>query len=206
MKRHYNGRYRIDYFQKTLPVLLMFWTAVAGLGFKTSNIIVEAWGDTPVDHAEKVQISPTPTPQLAVIEPTAEPTTVIKVISVKILPTETPTPTPTQKEVIVSEIERVFGDDAPMAKKIVECESMWNPSAVGDKNLLAYHSGEVVGDSIGLFQIRTGGWDFNRAKANGMTADEFRQEMFDPIKNIRYAKTIFDRSGWRPWSCSKLVK
>lgn len=116
MKRHYNGRYRIDYFQKTLPVLLMFWTAVAGLGFKTSNIIVEAWGDTPVDHAEKVQISPTPTPQLAVIEPTIMPTA---------------TPTPTGKQEIINEIVRVFGDDAPNAFNVLYCENRTlNPEAV----------------------------------------------------------------------------
>lgn len=116
MKRHYNGRYRIDYFKKTLPVLLMFWTAVAGLGFKTSNIIVEAWGDTPVDHAEKVQISPTPTPQLAIIEPTIMPTA---------------TPTPTGKQEIINEIVRVFGDDAPNAFNVLYCENRTlNPEAV----------------------------------------------------------------------------
>lgn len=201
MNRHYNGRYRIDYFKKMLPVSMMIWTAVAGLGFKTSSYIVQAREGA--NNAKLGGYSETTTPSPT---PSAEPTTTIRVISVTILPTATPTPTPTQREAIVSEIERVFGEDAPMAKKIVECESMWNPNAVGDKNLLAYHSGEIVGDSIGLFQIRTGGWDFNRAKANGMTADEFRQEMFDPIKNIQYAKTIFDRSGWRPWSCSRLVK
>lgn len=116
MKRHYNGRYRIDYFQKTLPVLLMIWVAVACLGFKTSNIIVEAWGDTPVDHAEKVQISPTPTPQLAIIEPTIMPTA---------------TPTPTSKEEIINEIVRVFGDDAPNAFNVLYCENRTlNPEAV----------------------------------------------------------------------------
>lgn len=94
----------------------MFWVAVAGLGFKTSNIIVEAWGDTPVDHAEKVQISPTPTPQLTVIEPTIMPTA---------------TPTPTSKEEIINEIVRVFGEDAPNAFNVLYCENRTlNPEAV----------------------------------------------------------------------------
>lgn len=106
MKRHYNGRYRIDYFQKTLPVLLMFWTAVAGLGFKTSNIIVEAWGDTPVDHAEKVQISPTPTPQLAIIEPTIMPTA---------------TPTPDESELIDQAVNEFLPNHKSESLMIMHC-------------------------------------------------------------------------------------
>lgn len=128
-------------------------------------------------------------------------------------PTTTPTPSPTSapKPAVVAvdptsgegKIEELitkhFGEHAEDAKKIMYCESRGNPKTVGDTHIMTYHSGELVGDSIGLFQIRTGGSDFNRAKANGMTAEEFRQEMFDPEKNIQYAKTIYDQRGWSAW-------
>jgi len=48
-------------------------------------------------------------------------------------------------------------------------------------------------------QVRTGGNGWNRAKANGMTADEFRAKLKDPEYNIKYAKSIFDKSGWSAW-------
>ena len=67
---------------------------------------------------------------------------------------------------------------------------------------------EWVGDSIGVFQIRTGGTErdgrvWNRARANGMSTDEFRIKLKDYKYNIDYAKSIFDRQGWSPWTCKK---
>lgn len=85
---------------------------------------------------------------------------------------------------------------------IVGCESSYNQKAHGDRHLMHWNNGDYVGDSIGLFQIRTGGRDFNRARANGMTPDEFRAWMFDPRENIKYAYTIWQRYGFSPWSCS----
>ena len=90
---------------------------------------------------------------------------------------------------------------------IASCESSLNYLAHGDKHLMSpsVKTGELIGDSIGLFQIRTGGSDgggWDRAHANGMTADEFRQWMFDPIENVKYAYEIWKRQGWKPWSCS----
>lgn len=193
-RRLRNGKYRINYFDRLFPLYLMLLTAGLSWGLQTGNklrVQVQARGSetlVTVDQPVKVQVSPTPTPELQAVMPTP------------VIPTATPTPT--QREKIINEVTEVFGDQSKNAIKIIECESMWNTKAVGDKNLMTYHSGELVGDSIGLFQIRTGGRDFNRAKANGMTADEFRNEMFNPIKNIRYAKTIFNQRGWSAWSCS----
>ena len=191
-RRLRNGKYRINYFDRLFPLYLMLLTAGLSWGLQTGNKLriqqVQARGG---DNASWVELAnattPTPTPQLDVIVPIIMPTA---------------TPTPTERQRIINEVNEVFGEHAHNAIKIIECESMWNAQAVGDKNLMTYHSGELVGDSIGLFQIRTGGRDFNRAKANGMTADEFRNEMFNPIKNIRYAKTIFNQRGWSAWSCS----
>ena len=112
MNRHTNGRYRIDYFQKLLPVSIMNWTAVAGLGFKTSSYIVQAREGANNaklgGYSETTTPSPTPTPQLMVVEPTIMPTA---------------TPTPTSKEEIINEIVRVFGEDAPNAFNVLYCEN-----------------------------------------------------------------------------------
>lgn len=107
------------------------------------------------------------------------------------------------KAQVQAEIRAVFPQSQwQNAYFIVSCESSYNQKAHGDRNLMHFNGGEWVGDSIGLFQIRTGGRDFNRARANNMTADEFRQWMFDPRENIKYAYTIWKRYGFAPWSCS----
>ena len=107
------------------------------------------------------------------------------------------------KAQVQAEIRAVFPQSQwQNAYFIVSCESSYNQKAHGDRNLMHLNGGEWVGDSIGLFQIRTGGRDFNRARANNMTADEFRQWMFDPRENVRYAYTIWKRYGFAPWSCS----
>ena len=119
------------------------------------------------------------------------------------------TPTPikeepkTEKEAIIAYIHEVFGSDAKEALIVSKCESGHRADAVGDTALMVNYQGEIVGDSIGVFQIRTGGKDFNRAKANGMTADEFRAYLKDYKNNVNYAKQIFDRQGWYPWTCKK---
>jgi len=100
-------------------------------------------------------------------------------------------------------IWEVFGEDAPTAIKVATCESGMRAEAHGDTALLVVNGKDIVGDSIGVFQIRTGGKDFNRARANNMTPDEFRAWMWDADENIKYAKEIYDRQGWAPWTCKK---
>lgn len=114
-----------------------------------------------------------------------------------------PTPTPKPEFTIEGYIREVFGEHAEEALIIADCESKMNPEAHGDTALLVVNGKDIVGDSIGLFQIRTGGKDFNRARANGMSPDEFREWMWDAKSNIEYAKEIFDRQGWSPWTCKK---
>lgn len=107
----------------------------------------------------------------------------------------------------LSEIEQMIKDTFPEnyqeAITIAKCESGLDPTRIGDKALITYNGDDIVGDSIGLFQIRTGGKDFNRARANNMTPDEFRTWMLDAKENIKYAKTIYDKQGWGPWTCKK---
>ena len=116
-----------------------------------------------------------------------------------------------QKQEIIQYIVEVFGEDvAPRMIWIAECESTFDPSRIGDKDLMVYDptADEMVGDSIGLLQIRSGGMNkdgtiWNRARANGMTADEFRIHLLDYENNTDYAKTILDRSGFSPWTCAR---
>lgn len=99
----------------------------------------------------------------------------------------------------------VFGDEYENAYKIAHCESKLRAGVVGDTHIMMLDEkwGEMVGDSIGVFQIRTGGKGWNRARANGMSADEFRVKLKDYKYNVDYAKTIFDRQEWYPWTCKK---
>jgi len=108
----------------------------------------------------------------------------------------------TEGTTIEDYIRKVFGEDAEDALKIAKCESGINPYRVGDTNIMLYDKkyDEMVGDSIGVFQIRSGGNGWNRARANGFTAEEFRTKLKDFTYNVDYAKTIFDRAGnWSPW-------
>jgi len=85
----------------------MFWTAVAGLGFKTSRYIVEARGSetlVTVDQPVKVQVSPTPTPQLQVFVPVA-----------------TATPTPTDSEYIEQAVNEFLPAHKSEALMIMHC-------------------------------------------------------------------------------------
>jgi hypothetical protein len=106
-----------------------------------------------------------------------------------------------QEQKIIMYIVEVFGEDSVQAIKIAECESRFNPHTIGDTHLMSNNAqtGEWIGDSIGIFQVRTGGSDWNRANANGLSVEEFRARLHDYKYNIDYAKTIFDRNGWEAW-------
>jgi len=117
---------------------------------------------------------------------------------------------PSQQDYPHEEIVReVFGEKADEALKIMQCESRGNENIIGDTHIMSINNqtGELIGDSIGLFQIRTGSHNWNRARANGMTADEFRTYLKNPENNIKYAKEIYDNAGsWKPWfNCMRKV-
>lgn len=118
-------------------------------------------------------------------------------------------PSPTPEPVFESEVEayiyEVFGEDYEDARTVAHCESKLRPGVVGDTTLMHYDSknDEMVGDSIGVFQIRTGGSNWNRARANDLSAEQFRTNLKDYKYNIDYAKTIFDRGQWSAWTCKK---
>lgn len=86
------------------------------------------------------------------------------------------------------EIDAVFGPAAGEARAIAECESHMNPGAVSRTN------------DHGLFQI------------NAVHAGSFSQvtgqpwdAVYDAHWNTLYAKWLFDRQGWQPWSCRRVL-
>lgn len=104
-------------------------------------------------------------------------------------------------------IRQEFGSEADNAILVAKCESQFNPKTVGDKHLAFDYNGERLGESIGLFQIRTGGNEngkvWSRPAKLGISVEQFVKNMQDPIQNIRYAKQIYDRGNWSAWTCAR---
>lgn len=124
---------------------------------------------------------------------------------VPITPHPTQTPVRTERGEIEAYIREVFRDEAENAIKIAACESKLNPNQIGDQHLMGVLNGETIGDSVGVFQVRTGDagtYDkkpWNRAKANGMSVEEFRAKLRNYRYNIDYAKKMYDGKGWGQW-------
>jgi hypothetical protein len=89
-------------------------------------------------------------------------------------------------------IEAIFGKDAETAKKIMRAESSGDP--------MAHNSGGGGTGAFGLFQIR-GKLHRDTLKKAGIIKTE--QDLYDPDTNIRAAKFLYDRDGWKPWDESK---
>ena len=80
-------------------------------------------------------------------------------------------------------IKKYFKDDYKTARAVAFAESRLNPNALG-KNT----NGTT---DCGVFQINS---------IHGL------KDCQDPVKNIEYAKQLFDRSGWYPWVAWKTGK
>ena len=69
----------------------------------------------------------------------------------------------------------------PDALAIIQCESGGNPLAVGDH-----------GASLGLLQLWYGHF---------YPGEDWR----DPRVNAAVALRVYQREGWRPWTCARLL-
>jgi hypothetical protein len=85
-------------------------------------------------------------------------------------------------------IEKYFGGATSQANKIVRCESGFNPDAVSRTN------------DHGLFQIN----QVHRANWPAVTGAPWA-DRYDAELNTVYAKYLYDREGWRPWSCRRVL-
>lgn len=88
-------------------------------------------------------------------------------------------------------IEKYFGSQSQTALKIARCESQLNPKAIGDGHL-KWNDGRN-GMSCGLFQIRV------------FPDRPSCEELLDAETNIKFAKQLFDKSGWNPWTCANQI-
>ncbi len=98
-------------------------------------------------------------------------------------------PPPAPAGSIQAIIQRHFGAAADQAIRIATCESKLNPAAVS-----------ATGD-YGLFQIHESA---HRAQFEAVTGHPWA-DVFDPEINTIYAKWIYDRQGWSPWSCRSVL-
>jgi len=107
-------------------------------------------------------------------------------------------------------IRKTFPENLEKAVMIASAESNLVVDAIGDRDKMFLYKGEFIGDSIGLFQIRTGGKSkngkkWNRAAEHGMTIEQFREKLKDPVYNLKIARKLFNRgrkrgNGWGDWS------
>lgn len=90
----------------------------------------------------------------------------------------------TEKEQIIAYIVEVFKEDAPDAFNVLFCENRGlNPRAVNlNKNGTR---------DLGIFQLNDAYWG--------------GEENFDWKLNIDKAHKIFEKQGWKPWTCSTRV-
>ena len=108
-------------------------------------------------------------------------------VQARVEPTMTPTPTPQPLRLRMENYLCYKKDwDCERAKKIIKCESGWNPKAVnGNKN------GSV---DVGLMQINT----IHKADT---------ERLFDYEYNIDKGYEIYLRAGksFRPWVCLRKI-
>lgn len=189
-----NGRYTRDFSYLRVPTWLLIATVGLQIGLGWHNGLTHRlfFPETDIAKAEYQ------------VEVVAEKSNDAMLAEQQVIASESATSTPaplTEKQKILMYTIQVFGDEADEAIQIMKCESGYNPMTEGDKTLMSINNqtGELIGDSIGLFQIRTGDTSWNRARKEGLSVEAFREEMRNPEKNIDFAKKLYDAQGWTPW-------
>lgn len=79
---------------------------------------------------------------------------------------------------------KYFGEVSAMMRAICSAESGLNPEAIGDTN--------TKYPSVGICQIRL-------LPERQLT----KEQMFNPEENIKYAKLLYDKYGFTPWTAYK---
>ena len=79
----------------------------------------------------------------------------------------------------------MFPEDPQTALAVAQCESGFKQSAYNDKNVTPTY------DS-GIFQINS---------VHQKRLDELGLDKWNVEDNIRFARMLYDESGWQPWVC-----
>lgn len=91
---------------------------------------------------------------------------------------------------LTDKIDIAFMEEAHIAKAIAMCESRMQIDRVGDASLTFIgKDGIEYGKSYGLFQIRH------------LPGRPSPDKLSDPDFNIQYARKLWEKQGWQPWSC-----
>lgn len=81
------------------------------------------------------------------------------------------------------------------AEKVATCESGMNPMSINDKNT----NGST---DRGAFQINS----VHAARFTAMYGVDWKIGAHDIDSSVKYARFLWDHSGWNPWVCYKIVK
>lgn len=97
----------------------------------------------------------------------------------------------TTQEDVRDYITQVFGSQAKNAIAVAKCESGLNPTRINNNPRTKDYS-------VGVFQINLFG-----SLRNGRPAED---KLLDAKFNIDYAYEMYQRQGWGPWSCKRVLK
>jgi len=163
-------------FMMTVAILL----ACLLLAWECGSRAIETAVDTPLPPAFAAA-GPAPLP----VDPAdLPPSTTTTAPPVQAQEPAAPRRIPTGDPSLIALVVAAFPEDPDTAIRIVSCESGWNPEARSPTN------------DTGLFQIN----DIHRTPS-GVAAGLSVADLTDPATNIRIARSLYDQSGWQPWSC-----
>lgn len=97
-----------------------------------------------------------------------------------------PAPAPAPTGGVEGIIQRYFGPNTSKALAVARCESGLNPAAMSPG-----------GGNHGLFQIN----NVHSGTFESVTGVPWSGR-YDAEANTRFAKWLFDQSGWGPWACA----
>lgn len=84
---------------------------------------------------------------------------------------------------IEDKIRATFPEDPDMAVRIAKCESGMRANAFNGKN-------------------RNGSWDAGVMQINSIHGYS-KEYLFDVDNNLKVARKLYNRQGWRPWVCAR---
>lgn len=87
---------------------------------------------------------------------------------------------------IEDKVRAMFPEDPDRAVAIAKCESGLRANAFNPKN-------------------KNGSWDAGVMQINSVHKYS-KEYLFDVDNNLKVARKLYDRQGWRPWVCARKVK